>query len=362
MGRYQDGHLVKRFGGWHVRYYVTENGVRKQKSHRLCDDQKTKSHAKQLRDDYLQKHVNIGVENAGPMGVVEFWSKVYLPFVESTLKPSTVHGYKQVWTQHLQTHFGTINLTDYKTHMMSVFLTSLSKDHRPRTLNTIKWLASAIFVHAVATGHCETNPARDAMVLGKTLGHGDTKSYTLEEMENVITALVDRVDAQLVMALSYFAGLRKGEIQGLQWPDIDNDFAHIRRAFSRGVVGTPKSKRALRAVPIIQPVRGLLKLWRAKAGDGAWLFTNSEGNAQSLDQFATEVIKPALRKAGLEWKGYHAGRRGLGSELRAITGNSTTGRDVLGHTSTRVTEASYEHPVPAEALRGMRQLEAKVQK
>jgi len=28
------------------------------------------------------------------------------------------------------------------------------------------------------------------MVLGKTLGHGDTKSYTLEEMENVISTLV----------------------------------------------------------------------------------------------------------------------------------------------------------------------------
>jgi integrase len=361
MGRYQDGHLVKRFGGWHVRYYVTENGDRKQKSHRLCDDQQTKSHAKKLRDDYLQKHVNIGVQNAGPMGVVDFWDKVYLPFIESAnnLKPSTVHGYKQVWSQHLKNHFGTLNLTDYKTHMMSVFLTGLAKDHRPRTLNTIKWLASAIFAHAVATGQCETNPIRDAMVLGKTLGHGDTKSYTLEEMENVITALVDRVDAQLVMALSFFGGLRKGEIQGLQWPDIDSDFAHIRRAFSRGVVGTPKSKRALRAVPIIQPVCGLLKLWRAKAGDGAWLFTNSEGNAQSLDQFATEVIKPALRKAGLEWKGYHAGRRGLGTELRTITGNSTTGRDVLGHTTTRVTEASYEHPVPEEALRGMKRLEAK---
>lgn len=361
MGRYQEGHLVKRFGGWHVRYYVTENGVRKQKSHRLCDDTQTKSHAKQLRKEFLETQVNIGVQNEGPMGVVVFWDTVYLPFIESnnSLKPSTVHGYKQVWNQHLKLHFGTLCLTDYKTHMMSVFLTGLAKTLRPRTLNCIKWLASAIFAHAVATGKRENNPIRDAMVLGKTLGHGDTKSYTLEEMENVVTALVDRVDAQLMMALSYFAGLRKGEIQGLQWSDIDNDFAHIRRAFSRGVVGLPKSKRALRAVPIIQPVCGLLKLWRAKAGDGVWLFTNSEGNAQSLDQFATEVIKPALRKARIEWKGYHAGRRGLGSELRSITGNSTAGRDVLGHATTRVTEEHYEHVLPADALKGMKLLEAK---
>jgi integrase len=194
-------------------------------------------------------------------------------------------------------------------------------------------------------------------VLGKTLGHGDTKSYTLEEMENIISALVDRVDAQLVMALSFFLGLRKGEIQGLQWSDIDENFIHIRRAFSRGVVGTPKSKKSLRSLPIIQPVRGLLMLWRSKAGDGAWVFTNTEGNASNMDKFANTTIKPALRKG--QWKGFHAGRRGLGTTLRSLTGNSTAARDVLGHTTTRVTEGHYEHRLPEDALHGLRLLEAK---
>jgi integrase len=361
MGRYQDGHLVKRFGGWHVRYYVTENGVRKQKSHRLCDDQQKKSHVKQLCNEFLRTQVNIGVQNAGPMGVVDFYDNVYLPFIESNnnLKPATVWGYKQVWNQHLKSHFGTLHLTDYKTHMMSVFLTDLAKTLRPRTLNNIKWLASALFAHAVATGNCETNPIRDAMVLGKTLGHGDTKSYTLEEIENVISALVDNVAAQLVMALSFFMGLRKGEIQGLQWSDIDGEYIHVRRAFSRGVVGTPKSKKSIRSLPIIQPVRGLLMLWKSKAGDGFWLFPNSEGNAWDMADFANKVIKPALRKAKIEWKGFHSGRRGLGTELRSLTGNSTAARDVLGHTTTRVTEGSYEHRLPEDALRGMRLLEAK---
>jgi integrase len=363
MGRYQDGHLVKRFGGWHVRYYVTAGGVRKQKSHRLCDDSQTKSHAKELRDEFMRDHVNIGVENTGPMGVVDFWDKVYLPFIESNniVKPSTLHGYRQVWNQHLKLHFGTLNLTDYKTHMMSTFLTGLARDLRPRTLDHIKWLASAIFAHAVATGHCETNPVRDAKVLGKTKGNGETKSYTLEEIENVITALVDNVAAQLVMALAWFAGLRKGEIQGLQWNDIDNNFIHVRRAFSRGVVGTPKSKKALRSIPLIQPVRGLLMLHRAKCPTSKeqWVFPNSEGNAMNLDLFATTTIKPALKKNKIEWRGYHSCRRGLATELRGITGNSTAGRDVLGHTTTRVTEAHYEHTLPEDALRGMRLLEAK---
>lgn len=364
MGRYQEGHLVKRFGGWHVRYYVTDNGDRKQKSHRLCDDSETKSRAKQLRDEYMRTQVNIGAENSGPMRVVDFWDKVYLPFIETSgkLKPATVHGYKQIWKQHLKLHFGTLCLSDYKTHLMSIFLTDLAKTLRPRTLNNVKWIASAIFDYAVATGNCENNPIRDARPLGKTLSNGDTKSYTLEEIENVISALVDRVDAQLVMAISYFVGLRKGEIQGLQWGDIDGDgqYLHVRRAFSRGVVGTPKSKKSVRSLPIIQPVRSLLILWRAKCKPNAvWIFQNTEGNALHMDMFANKVIKPALRKAGCEWKGFHAGRRGLGSTLRSLTGNSTAGRDMLGHATTQVTEESYEHRLPEDALRGMMLLEAK---
>jgi integrase len=361
MGRYQEGHLVKRFGGWHVRYYVTEQGIRKQKSHRLCDDHQTKSHAKKLRDEYMRESVNIGVQHEGPMGVVEFWDKKYLPFIESDadLKPATVHGYKQVWNQHLKVHFGTIYLTDYKTPMMSTFLTSLARTLRPRTLDHIKWLASAIFAHAVATGHCETNPVRDARVLGKTLGNGDTKSYTLEEIENVITALVARPDAQLVMALSFFEGLRKGEIWGLQWTDIDDRFIHVRRAFSRGVEGPPKSKKSLRSIPVIQPVRGLFKLWRSKAGDGVWVFTNTEGGAVNMDLFATTVIRPVLKEAKLEWKGFHAGRRGYGTILTELTGDALAARDGLGHATMQVTEQAYIGRIPEALRKGMNLLEQK---
>ena len=150
----------------------TTNGGRKQKSHRLCDDSQSKSQAKQLRNDFLRTQVNVGVKNTGPMGVVDFWDNVYLKFIESTnnLKPSTVHGYKQVWNQHLKLHFGTTNLTEYKTHMMSIFLTSLAPTLRPRTLNSIKWLASAIFAHAVATGEAKTTQSEMQRCLARRWG------------------------------------------------------------------------------------------------------------------------------------------------------------------------------------------------
>jgi integrase len=224
-------------------------------------------------------------------------------------------------------------------------------------LNHIKWLASAIFAHAVATGKCETNPIRDAQVLGKTLGDGVTGSYSLEEIENIISALVDHVEAQLVMALAFFMGLRKGEIQGLQWGDVDAEYIHVRRNLTKGKGGlhltTPKTRKSVRSIPLIQPVKGLLLLWRAKNPDGEFVV------ASNLTTLSRAIIRPALTKAKLKWKGYHSGRRGLGTTLRTLTGNSNAGRDMLGHSNAQVTEAHYEAAMPEEVLKGMRLLEAK---
>lgn len=368
MSRHQRGYIYEAFGAFHVRYYSTIDGERKQLSHRLCTKDRATGHgspgAKAVRElcEEFMRTINSDTPAPAALTVVEFWDKTYLPFIESNLKPSTIWGYKQVWNQRLKHHFSNTLIIDYKTPMMSMFLTSLSKTLKPRTLQHIKFLASALFAHAVATGLCDNNPIRDCRVLGKTLEDGKTEAYSLEEIENAISALVDHVECQLIMALCFFLGLRKGEIQGLQWSDIDTEYVHVRRAFGRGVAGTPKTRKSTRSVPLIAPVRLLVGLWRQKASGDGWVFPSERGTALSLDSVATRTIRPALDRAGVPWKGYHAGRRGLGTTLRALTGNSNAGRDVLGHSTTRVTELHYEHAMPEEALKGMRLLEEKAGK
>jgi integrase len=200
----------------------------------------------------------------------------------------------------------------------------------------------------------ELNPWHDCRVLGKELENGVTESYSLEEIENIISALVDCVECQLIMALTYFAGLRRSEIQGLQWGDIAADFIHIRRSKVNGRVTTPKTKASIGAVPIIEPVKTLLLLWRAKnKADGVWMFEKNLQNTARLR------IIPVLTKANLPWRGFHAGRRGLGTKLRELTGNSTAAKNVLRHSGEVVTQQHYEKALPEEAVRGMRFLEAK---
>ena len=98
----------------------------------------------------------------------------------------------------------------------SLFLTQLAKTLGRHTLQHIRSLASGIFTHAVNRGVVDTNPWHDCRVLGRTIEPGETQHYTLEEAENVISALRCCLDVQAVMALAFFVGLGPGEIQGLR--------------------------------------------------------------------------------------------------------------------------------------------------
>jgi integrase len=359
--RHQRGHLHKAFGAWHVRYRLLEivdgQPRRVQLSKRLCDDKRKKGDVRRLCDEFMAT-VNAqvpGQPEQADLTIAGFWELTYWPFVVENLKPSTQWGYKQIWGKRLKPHFGNImTLREYRTHHGSIFLTALAKTVARRTVQTVRSLASGLFSHAVNLGAIESNPWHDVKVLGKTKAPAPTKHYTLEEIEDVISALVDHVQCQLIMALAFFLGLRKGEIQGLQWNDIDGGYINIRRSVQRGIVTTPKTEKSVRSLPLIQPVKGLLSLWRAKCEpDAVWVF---DRNMMTL---ARKIIKPILIKEKLEWKAFHAGRRGLGTELRKITGNSNAGRDMLGHSNTKITEEHYEGVMPEEVLKGLKMLEAK---
>jgi hypothetical protein len=48
------------------------------------------------------------------------------------------------------------------------------------------------------------------------------------------------------------------------------------------------------------------------------MFGNSIGGALDLDNLADRVIKPVLKANGLKWKGWHAYRRGLATNLHEL--------------------------------------------
>lgn len=375
MGTHQLGRIYEASGKFYVQYRVAVNGKRVQRSFFLCEkDDRHRSKAdrsvKLLRDEHMLE-VNSQQAQQSPerdMRVVDFWEQIYLPYCEETLPltgkprktPSTVRGYKQIWRQHLQSHFGNLTLQEYEPHMGTAFLDSLTGTQGKATLRHIKACATSLFKRAVNKQRIKVNPWHDVQMPDDAVDGAPTQHYTVEEAEDIISALVERVDCQLVMALACFLGLRPGEIAALRWEDVDEENIHIRRSVVRGIVGAPKTQESLASLPLMDRVRIPLKLWRQKSPDtSGWIFPSANNTPIDLHNLVARVIRPALDAKGLVWKGMYAGRRGAGTAIIALTnGNAAVGQALLRHKNMSTTLTFYKKQIPAADLRaGMKLLE-----
>jgi len=140
----------------------------------------------------------------------------------------------------------------------------------------------------------------------------DGSTYASEISARVIRTLI---------GVAAFARLREGEIRGLWWKDDELSVLNIRRSVWRSFVldetKTHEDEDDPGVVPIIQPLGRMLDQIRPQAGSG-WMFGNSIGGALDLDNLADRVIKPVLKANGLKWKGWHAYRRGLATNLHEL--------------------------------------------
>jgi len=383
--REQKGHLFKAFGGWHIRYWVAYTDLtadekekikgkcdasnkplpsRVQKSKRLCDGDVSRKAARDLAEQQMDE-VNgyVPGETILPaVTLVEYWDKHYLPWATTNLKPSTLHGYKQAFNQHLKPRFRTTPLKDITTPSATKFLGQLATEDKQgeRTISHVKWIASGIFKHAIATGFATHNPWPDAQCLVKTQPPTKGEAYTITEALGMIDA-VDRIDAKLALALACFVGMRKGEIQVLRWEDFVGDGVRIERAMSRTEVQDETKTGKARMGLVIEPVKSLLQQWREMLHNptSGWLFPNGAKQPMSLDSLAQRVIIPKLNN-GLRWKGWHAGRRGCSTILTELTGDALAARDILGHSTTKITEQHYIAPIPEAGRKGMALLEKRL--
>jgi integrase len=371
MGRYQKGCVIEASNAFFVRYYVTEivdgQPKRVQRSKRLCtkDDKHHSTTCKPVQQKAAEEMQRVNAMSGKlpeqDTRIADFWEEIYLPHLQKTVKASTLNGYLKVWNHHLSPAFAGQTLKDYQTHQATALLTNLVDGGLGRrSVAHVRSLASGLFRHALRLNRISLNPWRDAGSLIPTKEPEPTHAYSLEEAETIINALIEHPDAQLVFCLAAFMGLRPGEISGLKWLDIDNDWIHIRRSSWRGIVGTTKTQESVSSIPLIEPVRGMLAAWRQTSQLGnleGWVFPTRLGTPMEMSGYARRVIAPALEAKNISWKGLYAGRRAAGTLLTQLTGDALAASYVLRHKNLATTTAFYVKPVRTAALAGMKAVE-----
>jgi integrase len=331
------------------------------------DDQHDTLNCKAVQDEAAKYmvEVNKNTERTNPEDtlITDYWTNTYLPFVKLHLKPSTVDGYTQIWKQFLEDHFSGKNLREYETHHGSKFLTGLvAEGYGRRTIAHIRSLASGIFTSAINDGLLKFNPWSEVKTKIKPKPPGETASYSLAELGDIVTLLKDRVDGQLVVCLAGTMGLRPSEIVGLTWQDVnvETKTLRVRQAVVRGHIGTTKTDVDA-TLPLIQPVRGLMGLWWTESGEPSkgWVFQNGKGDHINIRDYVASVLKPTC---GAKWKSLYAFRRGAASILTQLTGNPIAASQLLRHKNISVTMTAYIKADRTALVGGMKLLEESLSK
>ena len=164
--------------------------------------------------------------------------------------------------------------------------------------------------------------------------------WTPEEQRAVMRAI--RNDPhRLEILLGLLCGLRRGEICGLKWADVDlgEGILHIRSQRQRLNDGRlvdvpPKSDAGRRDIPIPRELRPILA---ARAAIGGYVTAlTPEGLRIALER--------AERRAGVKHIGLHGLRHTMATN--AVRGGVSLRlvQNLLGHTSYTLTARVYTHP------------------
>ncbi|MGA8374674.1 MAG: tyrosine-type recombinase/integrase [Candidatus Sulfotelmatobacter sp.] len=234
---------------------------------------------------------------------------------------------------------GVLRVREYRTLDVQVLLDDIaaSKPLARNTLAHIKHFLSGAFRYAAQAGVREGNPVRECHVPKQRQPAKETHAYDLQEIRTALQVLPTMQRA--AVACAAFAGLRRSEVQGLEWSDYDGEDISVNRSVWRGHVEETKTKSSKNYVPAIQALRDILDEYRSTVSvvpiAGARLFKTN------LEVMGRKSIKTAMESVGLKWYGWHAFRRGIASNLFELGCDDITVQRVLRHSRVQITQAAY---------------------
>lgn len=172
----------------------------------------------------------------------------------------------------------------------------------------------------------------------------DWDFLTFEESERLIAHAQGTWRTMILVALR--TGLRRGELLGLRWEDVDLDRGRIRvvENYVRGQFKAPKSGKP-REVPLSREARAALAEHRARRGEGGErVFCDAQGKPYTQGVMASQLER-ACRLAGLRVIGWHVLRHSFASALvmRGVAIRAV--QDLMGHASIVITQR-YAHLAP----------------
>jgi|SRR5579875_1721629 len=248
----------------------------------------------------------------------------YLRFAEQDrgCKPSTIRGYRSQLNAHLLPAFGTMKIEQITERDIELWRAGItgSRTARPvlsnKTKNHQLVLLHAIFRRAVKLYGLSRNPLA-TVDRYRVRASGDIEVFSPEEIWALVRAASSEIDGTIYLTAA-FTGLRRGELLGLRWRDVDFGAStiRVRASYAAGHLTTPKSGK-VRAVPLAPDVAAALaRLGQRErhTGEDDFVFAGEGGLPLDGDALSSRYRR-ALTSAGLRRLRFHDLRHTFGTRM-----------------------------------------------
>lgn len=323
---------------------------------------KTQSEVKEKLKIALAENQKVDFTKTGKYTVTQWMNEWYENVAKIKVRASSHQTYRGYIDNHIAPNIGKLPLEKLTTMDLQKFYRKLmtkgrverieSKDQpkglSAKTVRNINQVISSAMDFAVAQRIISVNPCQ-AVALPK-VEHKEMQTIPAEQLQ----AFLAEAKASGVYEMYYIelaTGLRRGELLGLKWSDIDrkNGIIKIKRQIARvesKVIEAPlKTKNSYRTVTISPQAVEVLKQQRAKTKD-EFVFPSPNGGPISPDS-VNNMLKRVLERAGIPKVRFHDLRHTFatvalqnGVDIKTVSG-------MLGHFSAGFTLDTYAHVTTA---------------
>ncbi len=300
------------------------------------------------------------VYDADNLTVGEYLDRWLNDSVRDTVRQRTWERYEQFVRVHLTPALGKIKLAKLTpAHVRGLYRDKLNSGLAPRTVLHIHRAFSKALKQAAADGLIPRNPA--APVKPPQPRGEEIRPLNREQVRVLFEAASgDRLEALYIVAVT--AGLRRGELQGLKWDDLDLDagMLQVRRTCSEPKGGhifeAPKSGKG-RNVRLTQSAVAALRMHRRRQLEermykaDLWqeqglVFPSTVGTPLWGGNL-NRAFKATLQRAGLpKSTRFHDLRHTCATLLLKQGVNPKFVQELLGHADISLTLNVYSHVLP----------------
>ena len=357
-----EGNIRKRKDGrWEGRYTAGRDPVTGKQIFKNVLG-KTQAEVKEKLHKALAQAGKIDFAKTGKYTVTMWMNEWFENVAKIKVRPSSHQTYLGYIDHHIAPNIGNIPLEKLTTmDLQKLYRKLLNKGRVDRveakqqpkglsakTVRNINQVISSAMDFAVAQKIIPENPCK-AVALPK-VEHKEMQTIPAEQLQ----AFLQEAKATGVYEMYYIelaTGLRRGELLGLKWTDIDwqNGIIKVRRQVARvngQIVEAPlKTKNSYRTVTISQQAIEVLKQQKEKTND-EYVFPSPNGGPISPDS-VNNMLKRVLARAGIPKVRFHDLRHTFatialqnGVDIKTVSG-------MLGHFSAGFTLDTYAHVTTA---------------